>query len=56
MISPNKKEQSLEYILQSLVNSPITKVAFFLASLLTSLDNIVDNLTTKELLTYDDVY
>src|SRR5208282_4422390 len=34
--------------------SPVAKVAFFLASLPTSLDNVVDNLTTKDSLTYDD--
>src|SRR5208337_2017171 len=53
-LSPAEIEQSLEKVLCLLANLPVTKVAFFLASLPTSLDNVVDNLTTKDSLTYND--
>src|SRR5208337_1727592 len=53
-LSPAEKEQSLEKVLRPLANLPVAKAAFFLASLPTSLDNVVDNLMTKDSLTYDD--
>jgi hypothetical protein len=46
---------SLESLLLPLANSPAAKGAFFLTTLPTSLDNIVDNLTTKESATYSEI-
>ena len=48
-------KDGLEAILLPLANSAIAKGAFFLTTLPTSLDNVVDNLTTKESATYNDV-
>lgn len=46
---------SLEAVLRPLANSPRAKGSLFLTTLPEELDNIVDNLKTKQNLTYDDV-
>ncbi|PUU82334.1 hypothetical protein B9Z19DRAFT_968663, partial [Tuber borchii] len=51
--SPSK--DSLEAVLLPLANSEVAKGAFFLTSLPSTLDNVVDNLTTKESATYYEV-
>jgi hypothetical protein len=51
----SKDGDSLEAALRPLAQSPKAKVAFILTSLPSSLDNVIDNLTTKEGLTYDNV-
>ena len=48
-------KDTLEAVLVPLANSNMAKGAFFLTTLPTSLDNVVDNLTTKQSATYDDV-
>jgi len=53
--SDSTSHDALEAVLLPLANSAVAKGAFFLTSLPTSLDNVVDNLTTKELATYMDV-
>jgi len=50
----NSKDM-LEAVLLLLANSNVAKGAFFLTTLPTSLDNVVDNLITKESANYDDV-
>jgi hypothetical protein len=51
----SKDGDSLEVALRPLAQSPKVKAAFILTSLPSLLDNVVDNLTTKEGLIYDDV-
>ena len=46
----------LEAVLLPLATSEVTKGALFLTSLPSTLDNVVDNLTTKESATYSEVY
>jgi len=48
-------KDTLEAVLLPLASSAIAKGAFFLTSLPTTLDNVVDNLTTKESATYSEV-
>jgi len=45
----------LEAVLLPLANSEVAKGAFFLTSLPSTLDNVVDNITTKESATYSEV-
>ena len=45
----------LEAVLLPLANSPVVKGAFLLISLPITLDNVVDNLTTRESATYNEV-
>ena len=47
--------ETLETLLLPLASSPIAKGAFFITSLPTSLDNVIDNLTTKDTVTYTDI-
>ena len=47
--------ETLESLLLPLASSPIAKGAFFITSLPTTLDNVIDNLTTKETITYTDI-
>ena len=48
-------KDALEAVLLPLANSAVAKAAFFLISLPTTLDNVVDNLITKETATYSEV-
>ena len=48
-------KDTLEAVLLPLANSEVAKAAFFLTSLPTTLDNVVDNLTTKQSATYNEV-
>jgi len=48
--------QRLDFALKSLADSDEAKGAFLLLSLPKAYDNIVDNLQTKENLTYNDIY
>jgi len=47
---------TLPFVFQTVFESPQAKAAFLLGSLPESMNNIVDNLQTKEDLTYDHVY
>ena len=47
--------ETLESLLLPLASSPIAKGAFFITSLPTTLDNVIDNLTTKDTVTYTDI-
>jgi len=48
-------KDTLEAVLLPLANSEVAKGAFFVTSLPTTLDNVVDNLTTKQSATYNEV-
>ena len=48
-------KDALEAVLLPLANSAVVKGAFFLTTVPTTLDNVVNNLTTKESATYNDV-
>ena len=49
-------EERLDFVLKGLADSDEAKGTFLLLSLPKTYDNIVDNLQTKENLTYNDVY
>ena len=51
--SPSK--DTLEAVLLPLANSDVAKGAFFLTSLPSTLENVIDNLTTKDSVTYNEV-
>ena len=53
--SRSSSTETLETLLLPLASSPIAKGAFFITSLPTSLDNVIDNLTTKDTVTYTDI-
>ncbi|RPB04987.1 hypothetical protein L873DRAFT_1916091 [Choiromyces venosus 120613-1] len=48
--------ETLKTVLYPLALSPIAKGAFFITTLMTSLDNVIDNLTTYDTITYTDIY
>ena len=52
---PDSKDESLETLLKPLAESDRAKGAFFLTSLPTSLDYVVENITTKPSVTYTDI-